>query len=63
MLLSVEGWNMRFAMKHSLVGATGITGELNGWLLAVAIGLGMPDLTVRRQRHAAFALAASCYPR
>jgi hypothetical protein len=54
---------MRFAMKHSLVGATGITGELNGWLLAVAIGLGMLDLTVRRQRHAAFALASSCYPR
>jgi hypothetical protein len=40
-----------------------ITGELNGWLFAVAIGLGMLDLTVRRQRHAASALAASCYPR
>jgi hypothetical protein len=33
-------------MKHHLVRLDRIAGELNGWLLAIAIGLGMLDLTV-----------------
>jgi hypothetical protein len=33
-------------MKHHLVRLDRIAGELNAWLLAIAIGLGMLDLTV-----------------
>ncbi len=33
-------------MKHQLVRLNRIAGELNVWLLAIAIGLGMLDLTV-----------------
>ncbi len=41
------------AMKHHLVRLDRIAGELNAWLLAIAIGLGMLDLTV---------LVAKCMP-
>jgi hypothetical protein len=41
-------------MKHHLVRLDRIAGELNAWLLAIAIGLGMLDLTV---------LVAKCLPR
>ena len=40
-------------MKHSLVRLDRIAGEMNAWLLAIAIGLGMLDLTV---------LVAKCMP-
>jgi hypothetical protein len=40
-------------MKHQLVRLDRIAGELNAWLLAIAIGLGMLDLTV---------LIAKCLP-
>ena len=40
-------------MKHHLVRLDRIAGELNAWLLAIAIGLGMLDLTV---------LLAKCMP-
>ena len=40
-------------MKHQLVRLDRIAGELNAWLLAIAIGLGMLDLTV---------LVAKCLP-
>ncbi len=40
-------------MKHHLVRLDRIAGELNAWLLAIAIGLGMLDLTV---------LVAKCLP-
>lgn len=40
-------------MKHHLVRLDRIAGELNAWLLAIAIGLGMLDLTV---------LIAKCMP-
>ena len=40
-------------MKHHLVRLDRIAGELNAWLLAIAIGLGMLDLTV---------LIAKCIP-
>jgi hypothetical protein len=40
-------------MKHNLVRLDRIAGELNAWLLAIAIGLGMLDLTV---------LIAKCMP-
>jgi len=40
-------------MKHHLVRLDRIAGELNAWLLAIAIGLGMLDLTV---------LIAKCLP-
>jgi hypothetical protein len=40
-------------MKHQLVRLDRIAGELNAWLLAIAIGLGMLDLTV---------LVAKCMP-
>jgi hypothetical protein len=40
-------------MKHQLVRLERIAGELNAWLLAIAIGLGMLDLTV---------LIAKCMP-
>jgi hypothetical protein len=33
-------------MKHHLVRLDRIAGELNAWLLAIAIGLGMLDMTV-----------------
>jgi hypothetical protein len=33
-------------MKHQLIRLDRIAGELNAWLLAIAIGLGMLDLTV-----------------
>lgn len=33
-------------MKHQLVRLDRIAAELNAWLLAIAIGLGMLDLTV-----------------
>ena len=33
-------------MKHHLVRLDRVAGELNAWLLAIAIGLGMLDLTV-----------------
>jgi hypothetical protein len=33
-------------MKHHLIRLDRIAGELNAWLLAIAIGLGMLDLTV-----------------
>ena len=33
-------------MKHHRIRLDRIAGELNAWLLAVAIGLGMLDLTV-----------------
>ena len=33
-------------MRHHLIRLDRIAGELNAWLLAVAIGLGMLDLTV-----------------
>ena len=40
-------------MKHHLVRLDRIVGELNAWLLAIAIGLGMLDMTV---------LIAKCLP-
>ena len=40
-------------MKHHLVRLDRIAGELNAWLFAIAIGLGMLDLTV---------LIAKCLP-
>ena len=40
-------------MKHRLVRLERIASELNAWLLAIAIGLGMLDLTV---------LVAKCMP-
>jgi hypothetical protein len=40
-------------MKHHLVRLDRIAGELNVWLLAIAIGLGMLDMTV---------LIAKCLP-
>jgi hypothetical protein len=40
-------------MKHHLIRLDRIAGELNAWLLAIAIGLGMLDLTV---------LVAKCLP-
>ena len=40
-------------MKHHLVRLDRIAGQLNAWLLAIAIGLGMLDLTV---------LIAKCLP-
>jgi hypothetical protein len=40
-------------MKHHLIRLDRIAGELNAWLLAIAIGLGMLDLTV---------LVAKCMP-
>lgn len=40
-------------MKHYLSRLDRIAGELNAWLLAIAIGLGMLDLTV---------LAVKCIP-
>ena len=40
-------------MKHDLVRLDRIAGELNAWLLAIAIGLGMLDMTV---------LVAKCLP-
>jgi hypothetical protein len=40
-------------MKHHFLRLERITGELNAWLLAIAIGLGMLDLTV---------LVAKCMP-
>jgi hypothetical protein len=44
---------MEGAMKQQLVRLDRIAGELNAWLLAIAIGLGMLDLTV---------LVAKCLP-
>jgi len=41
-------------MKNHLIRLDRIAGELNAWLLAIAIGLGMLDLTV---------LIAKCLPR
>ena len=41
-------------MKHHLVRLDRVAGELNAWLLAIAIGLGMLDLTV---------LITKCLPR
>jgi hypothetical protein len=43
MLLSAEGWNIRFVMKHLLVGSTGSPAS---WMDGIAIGLGILDLTV-----------------
>ena len=40
-------------MKHHLIRLDRVAGELNAWLLAIAIGLGMLDLTV---------LIAKCLP-
>jgi hypothetical protein len=40
-------------MKHHLIRLDRIAGELNAWLLAIAIGLGVLDLTV---------LIAKCLP-
>ena len=40
-------------MKHHLIRLDRIAGELNAWLLAIAIGLGMLDMTV---------LVAKCMP-
>jgi hypothetical protein len=40
-------------MKHQFLRLERIAGELNAWLLAIAIGLGMLDLTV---------LVAKCMP-
>jgi hypothetical protein len=40
-------------MKHHLIRLDRVAGELNAWLLAIAIGLGMLDLTV---------LAVKCIP-
>ena len=40
-------------MKHHLVRLDRIAAELNAWLLAIAIGLGMLDLTI---------LIAKCLP-
>jgi hypothetical protein len=40
-------------MRHYLVRLDRIAGELNAWLLAIALGLGMLDLTV---------LVAKCIP-
>src|SRR5262245_33825507 len=39
MLVEAEGWNVRSPMKHHLVRLDRIAGELNAWLLAIAIGL------------------------
>lgn len=43
----------RSPMKHQFLRLERIAGELNAWLLAIAIGLGMLDLTV---------LVAKCMP-
>jgi hypothetical protein len=40
-------------MKHHLIRLDRIAGELNAWLLAIAIGLGMLDMTI---------LIAKCLP-
>src|ERR1700756_556636 len=48
-----EGMSARSWMKHYLLRLDRIAGELNAWLLAIAIGLGMLDLTV---------LVAKCMP-
>ena len=48
-----RGMSARPEMKHHLVRLDRIAGELNAWLLAIAIGLGMLDLTV---------LIAKCMP-
>jgi hypothetical protein len=53
MFVVPEGWSVRLPMKHQLVRLDRIAGELNAWLLAIAIGLGMLDLTV---------LVAKCLP-
>src|SRR6266853_3790407 len=53
MFIVAEGWSVRSPMKQQLVRLDRIAGELNAWLLAIAIGLGMLDLTV---------LVAKCLP-
>src|ERR1700676_409493 len=53
MFIVAEGWRVRSPMKQQLVRLDRIAGELNAWLLAIAIGLGMLDLTV---------LVAKCLP-
>ena len=46
-------------MKHHLVRLDRIAGELNAWLLAIAIGLGMLDMTVLIAKMSAAATAAT----
>jgi hypothetical protein len=53
MFIDAEGWSKGSPMKQHLVRLDRIAGELNAWLLAIAIGLGMLDLTV---------LVAKCLP-
>jgi hypothetical protein len=53
MLSAAEGRARDCGMKHHLVRLDRIAGELNAWLLAIAIGLGMLDMTV---------LIAKCLP-
>src|SRR5260370_24785308 len=53
MLSAAEGRVRGCGMKHHLVRLDRIAGELNAWLLAIAIGLGMLDMTV---------LIAKCLP-
>src|SRR5712672_1241965 len=53
MFIVAEGWRVRSPMKQQLVRLDRIAGELNAWLLAIAIGLGMLDMTV---------LIAKCLP-
>src|SRR5690349_18905087 len=52
-LMTARDERARAAMKHHLVRLDRVAGELNAWLLAIAIGLGMLDLTV---------LVAKCMP-
>jgi len=53
MLFAAEESARGCGMKHHLVRLDRIAGELNAWLLAIAIGLGMLDMTV---------LIAKCLP-
>jgi hypothetical protein len=46
MLGGGEGWSTGWLMKQYLVRLDRIAGELNVWLLVVAIGLGVLDLTM-----------------
>jgi hypothetical protein len=53
MFIGPKVWSARLPMKQRLIRLDRIAGELNAWLLVIAIGLGMLDLTV---------LAAKCLP-
>jgi hypothetical protein len=60
MFIVAEGWRVRSPMKQRLVRLDRIAGELNAWLLAIAIGrYARPD-GARREVPAAPAEAAGC---